>query len=1671
MLLKLYDMEHRAVAGLKNHRDARVESALEGGDRTLYFLWHQRNRTEVPLEYYIRTDRDEYVVKENSKAAGGYRQVVARLNLEGLEGRAWREFTAEGATAGQMAEYALSGTGWTCTSAIPGGRLRSIRMRNTSAYGIIMRIVEAFFCEVEFDTIHKTVSLKEQVGGDRGAYFIRGLNLLELTDRADSYDYATRIIPIGADGLGIESVNGGVAYLENHQHSTKDKCVIWEDSSYTDPNDLKGDAERKLAEISKPKRTLQARTADLARMKPGYGMLAYSVGDTVTLVDSDAGIRERQRIVRTVEYLESPQKNTCDISNTALSFEEMQKRLFAAAECLGNITTGNGTVKGSSVDRIDVTQIIGMDRYITQDADEIQAGHIYVREELGAPVAVIGRGTFTSIASASLGIQGRADIKEAHVGELHADMQYAEHARFKTVESENIAALEARVDRITSSTVTTDYLEANYAQIDCANVDTAHIRQGFLQSLMVSQGMVADRVQAGEVIATNVLTGVRIDASDIAVGRLDAANIEVTNLNAASITVGTINGHQIAQGAISLDKLDDEFSGTISSVGRDVQQALADAGLAAGAASAAQSTADTAAAAASTAKKAADTAQSTANIASAAASTAKKAADTAQSTADAAKSTAENAQTEIVKAKTAIGSVEKEVQQALEDAGLAAEAAGAAQSMADTAATAANNAKKAADTAQGTADTASTAASNAKKAAATAQSTADTANAAAGNAQKAAATAQSTADTANAAAGNAQKAADTAQSTANTASTAASNAKKAADTAQGTAAAAKSTAENAQAEIGKVKTAIGSVEAEVQQALADAGLAAEAASAAQSAADTANTAAGNAQKAANTAQSTADAANTAAGNAQTAANNAQEMANAAKAAAGAAQSTANGKNTVFYQAAQPSISGRKANDVWFDTDDGNRMYFFDGKAWAQKQFGTNAIANAAITDALIANATITSAKISQLDAGKLTSGYISADRIRAGAVTAEKIAANAITAEKIISGAVTAIKIAADAVEADKIAANAVTADKIDTSAVTADKIDAGAVTADKMAANAVTAEKIISGAVTAIKIAADAVEADKIAANAVTAGKIDASAVTAEKLAAGAVTAGKIAASAVKAENIASNAIIAEKIISGAVTTAKLSTDAVTADKIAANAVTAGKISTGAVTAGKIAANAVTAEKIASSAVTADKIAARTITASKIVSGSITSTEINVSNLVSDGLIGANKLTAGNIDVSSLFAQTITASGSIQSSNYAYTSGNYSTKGIRLVMSTGQLISRKFAIDSSGNAYFAGDISGAKISGSSISAGTITGARISGGTVSGVAISGGEISSTGSIQAGGVVYEEKTHIKDGHITNSGYNGGRERMLSVANGILDVGLKDGSYKTSIRAEAFTVYKGSGGVFTINAEGNRMSTSLNASFSGTVEIDGPMLPSADKAKNMGSPSKMWNNIYAKSLVIKGSYSSEGSIGGVWKDGASHAALLMDSTGLNTCLGWAGSSTYKTAVILRGQSVRLGSATGTVVTSDERLKNSFQDLGRYEGFFYKLEPYAFKYNDGTSGRYHCGFKAQQVLAALEASGLTTQDFAGFVRFPVSSSSEEYHGFDEEYGVIYTEFIPLLVHEVQKGKAELAAYRQEAGKRMAELEAYKQEAGERMASMEEELGRLREALAELSGRKEAA
>ena len=241
----------------------------------------------------------------------------------------------------------------------------------------------------------------------------------------------------------------------------------------------------------------------------------------------------------------------------------------------------------------------------------------------------------------------------------------------------------------------------------------------------------------------------------------------------------------------------------------------------------------------------------------------------------------------------------------------------------------------------------------------------------------------------------------------------------------------------------------------------------------------------------------------------------------------------------------------------------------------------------------------------------VASGTITGDLIAANTILADHLAAGSVTTDKLVSLAVTADKLAANSVTAGKIAALAVTADKLAANSVTAGKIAANAVTAGTIASGAVTTDKLAALAVTAAKIAALTITGDKIAANAISADKIAANAVTASEIASGAVTTDKLSANAVTAGTIASGAVTTDKLAALAVTAAKIAALTITGDKIAANAISADKITSNAVTADKLAANSVNASKIVSGAITADKLAANSVTAVKIAAGSITTDKI----------------------------------------------------------------------------------------------------------------------------------------------------------------------------------------------------------------------------------------------------------------------------------------------------------------------------------------------------------------------------------------------------------------------------------------------------------------------------
>lgn len=119
-----------------------------------------------------------------------------------------------------------------------------------------------------------------------------------------------------------------------------------------------------------------------------------------------------------------------------------------------------------------------------------------------------------------------------------------------------------------------------------------------------------------------------------------------------------------------------------------------------------------------------------------------------------------------------------------------------------------------------------------------------------------------------------------------------------------------------------------------------------------------------------------------------------------------------------------------------------------------------------------------------------------------------------------------------------------------------------------------------------------------------------------------------------------------------------------------------------------------------------------------------------------------------------------------------------------------------------------------------------------------------------------------------------------------------------------------------------------------------------------------------------------------------------------------------------------------ASSTISTSDRNLKDNIKALDdRYKKLFLKLIPVSFTFKDGTSGRTHIGFVAQDVEEAMSKLGLTSYDFAGFCKdkvcIPVSGEDEErieQPVVDENgeykyiYSLRYEEFIAIITGVVQ-------------------------------------------------------
>lgn len=177
------------------------------------------------------------------------------------------------------------------------------------------------------------------------------------------------------------------------------------------------------------------------------------------------------------------------------------------------------------------------------------------------------------------------------------------------------------------------------------------------------------------------------------------------------------------------------------------------------------------------------------------------------------------------------------------------------------------------------------------------------------------------------------------------------------------------------------------------------------------------------------------------------------------------------------------------------------------------------------------------------------------------------------------------------------------------------------------------------------------------------------------------------------------------------------------------------------------------------------------------------------------------------------------------------------------------------------------------------------------------------------------------------------------------------------YKLDISSSAMELFAEDGSLFL--ASGWDRSNKYHASIevdgnSEEVQIKGGVIPNANNVYDLGSPNFVWSAIYCSTNELNG--------------------------------------------------------------SDRNIKNSIEALPeKYVRMFELVEPKRYKLNSGTSGRFHTGFIAQEVEAAMQKCGITSQEFAGWAAAKRKDGSETYF-------LRYSEFIPVLWAKVREQEERL-------------------------------------------------
>ena len=448
----------------------------------------------LELEGYIQVENDhEYVIKE-IVTHGTNRDVVCMLNIEEILGMAWSKFISRDNTLMKCAELVLSGTKWRAIDKSSCKVKRNLYGTVTNSYNLLQMMCTVYNVEFIFDTYNKTVTFVDKVGKDAGVYFINDINLKQLNVDTHTHKYITRVIPVGKDGLTIESVNNGKNYLENKTYTTKNIYGIWQSDKHDNPKTLMDDARRFLDEMAVPYETYEVVVDDLYALK-GYDEFQYGLGDIVTIIDGDTETRIQQRIIQRTYNLLEPDKDTIHIANKDATFEDYYKRLQTIADMTQSVIGSDGSINGGSIsdgtisgDKIENDSI---------NSDHISSGSI----------------TSTHIKAEQI-LADHIMSNQITTNHLVAESITSDHIQANSIDTKHLKANIITSDHIQSNTINSNHISAN-------TITSGHIQSG---AITAGSGIIADGAIGNAQIS-------KIDAGKIEAGTIDTSKVNIQGSN------------------------------------------------------------------------------------------------------------------------------------------------------------------------------------------------------------------------------------------------------------------------------------------------------------------------------------------------------------------------------------------------------------------------------------------------------------------------------------------------------------------------------------------------------------------------------------------------------------------------------------------------------------------------------------------------------------------------------------------------------------------------------------------------------------------------------------------------------------------------------------------------------------------------------------------------------------------------------------------------------------------------------------------------------------------------------------------------------------------------------------------------------------------------------------